>query len=150
MAVVDGMSFSMTRLLKQSCRNGANAHSRRTSSSSRSSPRCNRLAGGGTCAALSFFGIMSTEAGFEAMSVTLNVPRSIENEVRYCANLRGISLSQFVFELVERVAARIRQERERQAEECIAGLDALVKATHGRLDKPYVFNRADAYEQEEG
>ena len=84
------------------------------------------------------------------MSVTLNVPVAMEDEVRYCANQRGISLSQFVFELVEKEARCIREERLRQAEECIAGLDALVRATHGRLDKPYVFNRADAYEQEEG
>ena len=84
------------------------------------------------------------------MSVTLNVPVAMEDEVRYCANQRGISLSQFIFELVEKEARRIREERSRQAEECIAGLDALVRATRGRLDKPYVFNRADAYEQEEG
>ena len=82
------------------------------------------------------------------MSVTLNVPHAIENEVRYCANQRGISLSQFLCELVEKEAARIRKERECYAEECIAGLDALVKATHGRIDAPYVFNRADAYEPE--
>ena len=80
------------------------------------------------------------------MSVTLNVPAAMEDEVRYCANQRGISLSQFIFELVEKEARRISQERERHAEECIAGLDALVKSTHGRLDEPYVFNRADAYE----
>ena len=80
------------------------------------------------------------------MSVTLNVPVAMEDEVRYCASLRGISLSQFIFELVEKEARRVREDRKRYAEECIAGLGALVKATHGRLDEPYVFNRDDAYE----
>ena len=84
------------------------------------------------------------------MSVTLNVPIAMEDEVRYCADQRGISLSQFIFELVEKEARRLRESRTRHAEECIAGLDALVKSTHGRLDKPYVFNRSDAYEHEEG
>ena len=82
------------------------------------------------------------------MSVTLDVPRTIESEVQYCANQRGISLSQFIFELVEKEADRIRRERELRAEKCIAGLDALVKATHGRIEAPYVFNRADAYDRE--
>ena len=80
------------------------------------------------------------------MSVTLNVPAAMEDEVRYCANQRGISLSQFIFELVEKEARRVRQERERHAEECIAGLDALVKSTHGRRDGPYGFVRSDVYE----
>ena len=31
--------------------------------------------------------------------------------MRYCANARGISFAQFVFELVEREAARIRAEQ---------------------------------------
>ena len=72
------------------------------------------------------------------MSVTLNVPAAMEDEVRYCANQRGISLSQFIFELVEKEARRVRQERERHAEECIAGLDALVKSTHGQIGRAHV------------
>ena len=45
------------------------------------------------------------------MSIALDLPPVIEQDVRYCANARGISLAQFVFELVEREAARIRSER---------------------------------------
>ena len=45
------------------------------------------------------------------MSIALDLPPVIEQDVRYCANARGISLAQFVFELVEREAARIRKER---------------------------------------
>ena len=45
------------------------------------------------------------------MSIALDLPPVIEQDVRYCANARGISFAQFVFELVEREAARIRAER---------------------------------------
>ena len=65
--------------------------------------------------------------------------------MRYCANQRGISLSQIIFELVGKKACRVRENRARHAED-IAGLDALVKATHGWIDEPYESNCADAYE----
>ena len=45
------------------------------------------------------------------MSIALDLPPVIEQDVRYCANARGISFAQFVFELVEREAACIRAER---------------------------------------
>ena len=45
------------------------------------------------------------------MSIALDLPPVIEQDVRYCANARGISLAHVVFELVEREAARIRSER---------------------------------------
>jgi hypothetical protein len=48
------------------------------------------------------------------MSVALELPPVIEQEVRYCANARGISFVQFLFELVEKEAARIRAERARR------------------------------------
>lgn len=48
------------------------------------------------------------------MSVALDLPPTIEQEVRYCANMRGISFAQFVFDLVEKEAARIRAERSRR------------------------------------
>ena len=48
------------------------------------------------------------------MSVALELPPVIEQEVRYCANARGISFVQFLFELVEKEAARIRAERSRR------------------------------------
>jgi hypothetical protein len=49
------------------------------------------------------------------MSVALDLPPTIEQEVRYCANMRGVSLAQFVFDLVEKEASRIRAERSRRA-----------------------------------
>ena len=49
------------------------------------------------------------------MSVALDLPPTIEQEVRYCANMRGISFAQFVFDLVEKEAIRIRAERSRRA-----------------------------------
>lgn len=45
------------------------------------------------------------------MSIALDLPPIIEQDIKYCANARGISFSQFVFELVEKEAARIRSER---------------------------------------
>ena len=45
------------------------------------------------------------------MSIALDLPPVVEQDVRYCANARGISFAQFVFELVEKEAARIRSER---------------------------------------
>lgn len=45
------------------------------------------------------------------MSIALDLPPIIEQDVRYCANARGISFAQFVFELVEKEAKRIRTER---------------------------------------
>lgn len=49
------------------------------------------------------------------MSIALDLPPSIEQDVMYCANARGISFAQFVFELVEKEAIRIRYERSRRA-----------------------------------
>ena len=45
------------------------------------------------------------------MSIALDLPPTIEQDVRYCANARGVSFAQFVFDLVAREASRIRAER---------------------------------------
>ena len=49
------------------------------------------------------------------MSVALELLLVIEQEVRYCANARDVSFVQFLSELVEKEAARIRTERFRCA-----------------------------------
>lgn len=48
------------------------------------------------------------------LSVALDLPPAIEQTVRNCAKARGISFAQFVFELVEREAARIHAEQARR------------------------------------
>lgn len=45
------------------------------------------------------------------MSIALDLPPAVERDVRCCADERGISFAQFVFELVAKEAARIRSER---------------------------------------
>lgn len=49
------------------------------------------------------------------MSIALDLPPAVERDVRCCANERGISFAQFVFELVAKEAARIRTERTHRA-----------------------------------
>ena len=82
------------------------------------------------------------------MSVMVDLPPMIERDMQYCIHERGVDFSQLFFSLIEKEAARIRSEKAKKAEASIAGLKALVKETSGRLDKPYKFNRADAYEPE--
>ena len=48
------------------------------------------------------------------MSIALDLPPAVERDVRCCADARGISLAQLVFELVAKEAARIREERARR------------------------------------
>ena len=48
------------------------------------------------------------------MSIALDLPPVIKREVRYCANARGISFAQFLFELVGKESIRIRAERSRR------------------------------------
>ena len=38
--------------------------------------------------------------------------------------------------------------RKAEVDKALAKLDGLVRQSHGRLSKPYKFNRADAYEPE--
>ena len=83
------------------------------------------------------------------MSITLEMPQKVESEVRFGASRQGVTFAQFIFNLVEKEASRLRAERERHADECVNAFDELVRTTSGRLDQPYKFNREDAYYREE-
>ena len=48
------------------------------------------------------------------MSVALELPPVIEEEVRCCANAQGVSFAQFLVEIVEKEVARIRAERSKR------------------------------------
>ena len=49
------------------------------------------------------------------MSIALEFPAGFEQDIRYGAAMRGISTVQFIFELVEREAIRIRAERAKRS-----------------------------------
>jgi len=54
------------------------------------------------------------------MSIALELSSEVEQDVRCCANERGISLVQFVLEVVAKEAARVRAESTKRAKPNIA------------------------------
>jgi len=54
------------------------------------------------------------------MSISLELPSAVEQDVRCYANERGVSLVQFVLEAVTKEAARVRAESAKRAKPNIA------------------------------
>ena len=78
------------------------------------------------------------------MSIMIDLPPSMAQEAREYATVQGTTLERMLFDCL-----KAELERRRRADELMAGFDALVEKSHGRLKgKPYKFNRADAYEPE--
>ena len=76
------------------------------------------------------------------MSSMIDIPPAMAQEAAGYVSFEGASLEKLFLELL---AAELKRRRETAA--LISEFDALVEETSARRDKPYVFNRADAYEE---
>ena len=77
------------------------------------------------------------------MSIMIDLPPAMAQEVHEYETARGASIEQIVFNYIKQELAR-----KAEVDKAMAALDALVRQSHGRLSEPYKFNRADAYEPE--
>ena len=77
------------------------------------------------------------------MSIMIDLPPAMAQEVHEYEIVRGEPIEQIVFDYIKQELAR-----KAEVDKAIAELDALVRQSHGRLAEPYKFNRADAYEPE--
>jgi len=76
------------------------------------------------------------------MSIMIDIPPAMAREAKGYVSLEGTNLQKLFLDLF---AAELK--RRRQAASLVSEFDALVEKTSARRDKPYVFNRADAYEE---
>ena len=76
------------------------------------------------------------------MSIMIDIPPAIAQEAQGYVALEGKSLEKMFLDFL---TAEL--QRRRKAAALISEFDALVEKTSARRDKPYVFNRADAYEE---
>ena len=76
------------------------------------------------------------------MSIMIDIPPAIAQEAQDYVALEGKSLEKMFLDFL---TAEL--QRRRKAAALISEFDALVEKTSARRDKPYVFNRADAYEE---
>lgn len=76
------------------------------------------------------------------MSIMVDIPPAMAQEAQGYVSLEEASLEKLFLDLF---ATELK--RRRQAAALISEFDALVAETSARRDKPYVFNRADAYEE---
>ena len=77
------------------------------------------------------------------MSIMIDLPPAMAQEAQGYADLRGTTLEQILFDYLKSELAR-----KAEVDKALAKLDGLVRQSHGRLSKPYKFNRADAYAPE--
>ena len=78
------------------------------------------------------------------MSIMIDLPPAMVQEARDYATRSRETLEQMLVQCVAKELAR-----RRKVAAAMAKLDALVEKSHGRLTKPYKFNRADAYPEGE-
>ena len=76
------------------------------------------------------------------MSIMIDIPPAIAQEAQGYVALEGTSLEKMFLDFL---TAEL--QRRRKAATLISEFDALVEKTSARRDNPYVFNRADAYEE---
>ena len=76
------------------------------------------------------------------MSIMIDIPPAIAQEAQDYVALEGKSLEKMFLDFL---TAEL--QRRRKAVTLISEFDTLVEKTSARRDKPYVFNRADAYEE---
>ena len=76
------------------------------------------------------------------MSIMIDIPPAIAQEAQGYVSLEGKSLEKMFLDFL---TAEL--QRRRKAAALISEFDALVEKASARRDKPYVFNRADAYEE---
>ena len=76
------------------------------------------------------------------MSIMIDIPPAIAKEAQGYVALEGKSLEKMFLDFL---TAEL--QRRRKAATLISEFDTLVEKTSARRDKPYVFNRADAYEE---
>jgi len=76
------------------------------------------------------------------MSIMIDIPPAIAQEAQDYVALEGKSLEKMFLDFL---TAEL--QRRRNAATLISEFDTLVEKTSARRDKPYVFNRADAYEE---
>jgi hypothetical protein len=72
----------------------------------------------------------------------IDIPPAIAQEAQDYVALEGKSLEKMFLDFL---TAEL--QRRRNAATLISEFDTLVEKTSARRDKPYVFNRADAYEE---
>lgn len=77
------------------------------------------------------------------MSIMVELPPAMEQEARGYATVQGTSLEQVFL-----ICLKKELERSRAVNSAMSELRSLAKESHGRLETPYRFNRADAYEPE--
>ena len=74
------------------------------------------------------------------MSIMIDLPPAMAQEAQEYATIRGTTLEQMLFDCIKAELAR-----RRQADFLVSEFDALVEKTSSRRDRPYQFNRSDAY-----
>ena len=76
------------------------------------------------------------------MSITLELPPALTQEALGYATVRGTTLEKL---FLDYLTAELKRESARRS--VMAKFDKLVEKTSSRRTAPYVFNRADAYEE---
>lgn len=80
------------------------------------------------------------------MSITIDLPPAMMQEAQNYADLTGTNLEKIFLNCLAAELKR-RREFEKSIGEWEDKFRSLVRRCHGRLDKPYRFRRADAYEE---
>ena len=75
------------------------------------------------------------------MSIMIDLPPAMAQEAREYATVQGTTLERMLFDCIRAELARKRH----QADHVVSEFDALVEKTSSRRDRPYQFNRSDAY-----
>ena len=74
------------------------------------------------------------------MSIMIDLPPTMAQEAREYATIQGTTLERMLFDCL-----KAELERRRRADDVMSEFDALVEETSSRRDRPYRFNRSDAY-----
>ena len=84
----------------------------------------------------------------EDMSIMVDLPPAMAQEAQEYATVRGTTLERMLYDCI---AAELERHRKRNedADRMMAKWREVVRKGRGRLEKPYKFNRVDAYPEGE-
>lgn len=79
------------------------------------------------------------------MSITIDLPPAMAEEVESYASLEGTSLEKFFLASLSAELKRRREKDAQHSKDLMERWRTTVRKGHGRIPAPYRFNRADAY-----
>ena len=82
------------------------------------------------------------------MSIMVDLPPAMAQEAQEYATVRGTTLERMLYDCIAAELERHRKQNE-NADRMMAKWREVVSKGRGRLEKPYKFNRADAYPEGE-